>query len=253
MSNGEQKEGEKVLLKTLGALLPAVNLTGTKLVIGSTWPRTIQVIDESGPKPVPVVSITLRAPVPPVPPAKQPPLRSVAAPFAAESTPKGPALDVGDHSFRALNLSVVEVRDSMLRLAPVCPRVGWHAGMLERFEAIVGAADVERLRRHYAGREDVLFVRPFEPDAERGIVLEIFGEGETQSDLANLLAAEFSPGGKPRISTRHGEPVAELPRSTSERDLAWAVGYLLESGVAWSAREQAAPRPRGGARKAAQS
>jgi hypothetical protein len=64
VSNGEQKEGEKVLLKTLGALLPAVNLTGTKLVIGSTWPRTIQVIDESGPKPVPVVSITLRAPVP---------------------------------------------------------------------------------------------------------------------------------------------------------------------------------------------
>lgn len=238
--------------------LRAVCLDGGTLHESFGEPRVIQVTRPStteGAAPVVVFSATIRGSEAPAPAPRQPTLFDAAAKTRAPASPAGPVAAVepaapsrvvpSAQSFAALGLVVVETDAPIATLRATVPHASWRPIGLDRWSAILGAADLAALRAVVA--PGALREIPFAPDAAVGLVLEIDGEDPLHAELAAQLAAELAPGGRPSAMTRRAGTVTELPRSTDEARLAWAIAYLLDARAPWWIRTQAARKaPRKG-------
>lgn len=267
----EREETTRAIVDDLRKALRAAPLEGTTLSRTFGEPTLIQVTrpGDSG-ELVTVVSITVRGTEARLPAPRQARLpgteEAVARPKTRAATgsasqvapvpeapapaPCAPAGAEVAATFAALGLVEVRAGVPVARAHEVLSGVAWREVEGGRVAAIVGSEALPALR---AAPAFPFTEAPFNPSLDAPLTVEVWSTAETHAELAAQLAPELAPGGKARTQIRYGESFIELPASSDEARLAWAVAYLRESSVPFWVRPAKKPRtPReksaGGAR-----
>jgi len=264
----EREKTERAIVDDLRKALRAAPLEGTTLSRTFGEPTLIQVTRPGdGGELVTVVSITVRGTETKLPAPKQARLpgteEAIARPktrAATGSAPKAasvpevqaPTAPAGAEGATLASLGLVEVRAGVPveRAREVLPRVAWREVGGGRVAALVGAEALPVLR---AATAFPFTSAPFDPSLDVPLAIEVWSVEETHAELAAQLAPELVAGAAARTQIRYGESFIELPASSDEARLAWAVAYLRESSVPFWVRPAKKPRtPReksaGGAR-----
>lgn len=243
----ERNEIERRILAELREALRVAPIDGAKMVVGFEEPRLIQVVKSGETGDVVVVSMTVRGVEARLPAPKQirlpgtedavarPKSRAVTdAASKASPVPEAQAPTVcapaGAEGATLASLGLVEVRAGVpvARAREVLPGVAWREVEGARVAAIVGAEALPVLR---AASAFPFTTAPFDPSLDTPLAIEVWSTDETHAELAAQLAPELVAGGEARTQTRYGETFIELPATSDERRLAWAIAYLRENAV----------------------